>query len=66
MNSNTYCKGQPRVGSFSMARQKTAHQVRIYSEGVQQEANYDLAQPLLNQLEFKMMNHKQQIMVCKL
>nr|DAK67656.1 MAG TPA: hypothetical protein [Caudoviricetes sp.] len=35
------------------------HFIRIYSEGVQQEANYDLAQPLFKPLEFKMINHKQ-------
>nr|DAQ81007.1 MAG TPA: hypothetical protein [Caudoviricetes sp.] len=33
MNGNTYCKGQPKVGSFSMPRQKVTHLLRIYSEG---------------------------------
>ena len=59
-------QGSAKGWLFFYAKTKTVHQVRIYSEGVQQEANHDLAQPLLKPLEFKMMNHKQRIMVCKL
>lgn len=52
-------KGQPLVGSFCVDKVKMTHFIRIYSEGVQQEANYDLAKPLFKPLEFKMINHKQ-------
>ena len=54
------------VGSLFYAKTKMAHSLRYIYEGVQQTTFDCLEQPLLNQLEFKMVNHKQQIMVFKL